>query len=285
MNQASIVNYLTIDVEDYYQVSAFEEVVTPSMWDSMPSRVERNTQILLDMLDAFKTRATFFVVGWIAERHPNLVRSIIDRGHEIGCHSYLHRRVYTLTPAEFRDDTKKAKDILENICEQVVLGYRAPSYSITSNSLWALDILAALGFKYDSSVFPICHDIYGIPGAPRFSYVLPGCDIVELPISTARFLGRNIPVAGGGYFRLFPYWITRFFLRKINREDKRPFVFYLHPWEVDPGQPRFSQASPFSRFRHYNNLNKTAGRFRQLLQDFSFGAIPHDGGMEFSSVV
>lgn len=273
MGQSLIRNYLTIDVEDYYQVSAFETVSAPSSWDTLPSRVQRNTKVVLDILDTHKTKATFFIVGWIAERHPSLVREIVSRGHEVGCHSYLHRRIYTLTPDEFREDTKKAKDILEEITGQQVLSYRAPSYSITEKSLWALDVLAELGFMYDSSIFPVYHDTYGIPDAPRFRYQLKDHQMVEFPISTAHFFGCNIPVAGGGYFRLFPYWLTRALLRTINFQEKQPFVFYLHPWEVDPEQPRFRNAPALSRFRHYNNLTKTEGRFRRLLQDFNFGPI------------
>ncbi|MBA3014499.1 MAG: DUF3473 domain-containing protein [Proteobacteria bacterium] len=268
-----MINYLTIDVEDYYQVSAFDDVVDPAAWDGMPSRVERNTQVILDILDGHQVKATFFIVGWIAERYPALVQSIVDRGHDIGCHSYRHRRIYTLTPQEFREDTKKAKDILEAISGREVVSYRAPSYSITRKSLWALDILEELGFKYDSSIFPIRHDIYGIPDAPRFKYKLPDHEMIEFPISTAKVFGRNIPAAGGGYFRLFPYWLTKILLTKINRDEQQPFVFYLHPWEVDPGQPRIHAAKPLSKFRHYNNLNKTAIRFDRLLCDFLFAPL------------
>jgi len=268
-----LINYLTIDVEDYFQVAAFEDIITPDSWASMECRVERNTAVILDMLGKYRVRATFFVVGWIAERYPALVREISRHGHEIGCHSYLHKKIYNMTPEEFREDTRRAKDILEDITGRSILGYRAPSYSITKKSLWALDILAEIGFKYDSSIFPIRHDIYGIPDAPRFKYKLPDHEMIEFPISTAKVIGRNIPVAGGGYFRLFPYWLTKFLLRKINTEDRQPFIFYLHPWEVDLGQPRISEAKLLSKFRHYNNLNKTVSRFGWLLNDFSFGPL------------
>jgi polysaccharide deacetylase family protein (PEP-CTERM system associated) len=288
-----ITNYLTIDVEDYYQVSAFEDVISPDQWDSLESRVEKNTNTLLALLAEYDIKATFFVVGWIAERHPSLVKEIFANGHEIGCHSYLHRRVYNLTPKEFREDTGKAKNALEDIIGCPVLCYRAPSYSITQKSLWALDILKDLGFLCDSSVFPIHHDIYGIPKAPRFPFSwkltdgnpepiiqyaancqLPTANcLLEFPISTARLLGKNIPSSGGGYFRLFPYWLTRHLLKKINNEEKQPFIFYLHPWEVDPEQPRIYNCKKFSRFRHYNNLGKTALRFRRLLKEFSFGPL------------
>jgi polysaccharide deacetylase family protein (PEP-CTERM system associated) len=269
-------NYLTIDVEDYFQVSAFENVVQAGEWKNFELRVERNTEAVLALLQQNHLRATFFIVGWIAEQRPALVKKIARNGHEIGCHSYLHRKIYDLTPDEFREDTLRAKNILEQIIGRRVLGYRAPSYSITRKSLWALDILAELGFAYDSSIFPIYHDNYGIPGAPRFEYKLTGQDMMEYPISTALVLGRKIPVAGGGYFRLFPYWFTRYALQKINKEEQKPFVFYLHPWEIDPDQPRFNQARKLSKFRHYNNLHKTRQRLERLLHDFSFGPISVD---------
>jgi polysaccharide deacetylase family protein (PEP-CTERM system associated) len=216
-------------------------------------------------------------VGWIAEKHPEVVRAIIDDGHDIGCHSYWHRNIYDLTPEAFREDTLKAKTILESICNRKITAYRAPSYSITKKSLWALDILKELGFTTDSSIFPIRHDIYGIPDAPRFRYKLPQAGMVEYPISTAIFFGQKIPVAGGGYFRLLPYWFTKFALKRINNREMQPFVFYLHPWEIDSEQPRFNQANRLSKFRHYNNLNKTMGRFERLLNDFDFIPLP-DGG-------
>jgi len=266
-----LTNYLTIDVEDYFQVAAFEDIITSAAWSSMECRVERNTASILDILGKQGVRATFFVVGWIAERYPALVREISRQGHEIGCHSYLHRKIYDLTPEEFREDTRRAKNILEDITGRSVPGYRAPSYSITKKSLWALDILEELGFKYDSSIFPIYHDNYGIPDAPRFEYKLPNRAMMEYPISTALLLGRKIPVAGGGYFRLFPYWFTKFALKKINTDERNPFVFYLHPWEIDPDQPRFNHARKLSKFRHYNNLHKTRQRLERLLNDFSFG--------------
>lgn len=267
-------NYLTIDVEDYFQVAAFEKLVQPTSWGGYASRVERNTAVLLALLARYGVKATFFIVGWTAEQHPELVRAITAEGHEIGCHSYQHQKIYTLTPEEFRQDTKKAKEILEDISGRPVVGYRAPTYSITKKSLWALDILEDLGFQWDSSIFPIMHDNYGIPDAPRFEYQLPGRNMKEYPISTALIFGQKIPIAGGGYFRLFPYWLTKTALRSINRKENKPFVFYLHPWEVDPEQPRFDQAGWKSRFRHYHNLKKTEKRFEQLLQDFQFQPIP-----------
>jgi polysaccharide deacetylase family protein (PEP-CTERM system associated) len=229
--------------------------------------------VILDILARHGVQATFFVVGWIAEKYPALVQTINRHGHEIGCHSYLHRKIYDLTPEEFREDTRRAKNILEDITGKSVSGYRAPSYSITKKSLWALDILEELGFEYDSSIFPIYHDNYGIPDAPRFEYKLPNNNMTEYPISTSLFMGRKIPVAGGGYFRLFPYWFTKMCLKTINIRENRPFIFYLHPWEIDSNQPRMKRAKLLSKFRHYNNLNKTAERFTRLLEDFSFGPI------------
>ena len=269
-----IINYLTIDVEDYFQVSAFEKLIHPSAWDGYVSRVERNTGKILALLEEYEVKGTFFIVGWTAERYPNMVREIVDRGHEIGCHSYLHQKIYDLNPEEFREDTKKAKNILEDITGRAVTGYRAPTYSITEKSLWALDILEELGFRWDSSIFPIFHDNYGIPDSPRFEYKLPENNLKEYPISTALLLGRKIPVAGGGYFRIFPYWFTKMALRSINKLEQKPFVFYLHPWEIDPGQPRIPHAGWKSRFRHYNNLEKTEDRLTLLLQHFQFGPIP-----------
>jgi polysaccharide deacetylase family protein (PEP-CTERM system associated) len=264
-----ISNYLTIDVEDYFQVSAFEDIIDTNAWDTMEHRVVGNTEKILALLSQYHTKATFFIVGWIAERYPQLVQSIHNQGHEIGAHSYWHRKVYDLTPDEFRTDTQKVKTTLEHIINAPVSGYRAPSYSITNKSLWALDILKELGFTYDSSIFPIYHDTYGIPNAPRFTYRHVN-GLLEHPISTALVFGRKIPVSGGGYFRLFPYWFTRLALKSINRKEKQPFIFYLHPWEVDPEQPRMHHAKPLSRFRHYNNLDKTTQRLKKLLTDFTF---------------
>ncbi|MGI6656373.1 MAG: XrtA system polysaccharide deacetylase [Desulfobulbus sp.] len=269
----TIQNYLTIDVEDYFQVSAFEDVIAPHDWASMEHRVVANTERVLEVLAMHQVKATFFVVGWIADTYPNLVRSICDQGHAIGCHSYWHRKVYDLGPDEFKADTRKAKELLEDITGAAVLGYRAPSYSITSKSLWAIDILRELGFLYDSSIFPIYHDTYGIPDAPRFPYRHPN-GLVEYPMSTALVFGRKVPVSGGGYFRLFPYALTRQALRRVNVNERKAFVFYLHPWELDPEQPRVRNARFLSKFRHYNNLNRTEPRLHRLLSDFSFMPLP-----------
>ena len=269
-----ITNYLTIDVEDYFQVAAFENVIKSDDWNSFDVTVERNTDIILETLALEDIHATFFIVGWIAERYPTLVEKIVAQGHEVGCHSYMHRKVYDFTPDEFRQDTKRCKEILEGITGSPVTGYRAPSYSITKKSLWALPILEELGFRYDSSIFPIYHDTYGIPDSPRFAYKIPEHNLIEYPISTSLFWGRKVPVAGGGYFRLFPYWFTQRGLRRINEKESQPFIFYLHPWEIDPSQPRINSAGRLSKFRHYNNLHKTLPRLKRLLRDFRFGPLP-----------
>lgn len=266
-------NYLTIDVEDYFQVAAFEDIIDPKDWDAMEHRVVRNTEVILALLANHSVKATFFIVGWIAEKYPHLVQAIHNQGHVIGCHSYWHRKIYDLSPEEFRVDTLKAKALLEDIIGEPVLGYRAPSYSITGKSFWALDILKELGFTYDSSIFPIHHDTYGIPNAPRFEYRHTN-GLLEYPISTALILGRKFPVSGGGYFRLFPYWFTQWALKAINQKEGKPFVFYLHPWEIDPEQPRMHQARLLSKFRHYNQLQRTQMCFEKLLKDFAFAPLP-----------
>jgi polysaccharide deacetylase family protein (PEP-CTERM system associated) len=269
----SITNALTIDVEDYFHVSALASSIHRDSWTSQESRVVGSTQRLLDLFEKFDVRATFFVLGWVAERHPQLVKDISARGHEIACHGYSHELVYEQSPERFRDETIRSKSLLEDIIGAEVLGYRAASYSIVRKSLWALDTLVDLGFAYDSSIFPVRHDRYGIPDAQRVPHRIstPGKQsIVEWPLSTARALGFKIPVSGGGYFRLLPYWLTRWGLKSINEREQRPFIFYLHPWEVDPGQPRVS-ASWLSRFRHYTNLERCEERLRRLLGEFRFG--------------
>ncbi len=247
----NITNYLTIDVEDYFHVSAFENKIRFEEWGNYESRVVNNTRKILEMLsEAGEIKATFFILGWVAEEHPDIVKEIDASGHEIACHGYQHRLVYNMTQDEFRSDLIKAKDILENITGGKVVGYRAPSFSITKRTTWAFAILEDLGFEYDSSVFPINHDNYGITDAPRFQYKVPEKKLVEFPISTTKMIGLNVPVSGGGYFRLFPYWFTKMNLKKINNNENKPFIFYLHPWEIDPEQPRISGATALSKFRH-----------------------------------
>jgi polysaccharide deacetylase family protein (PEP-CTERM system associated) len=268
-----MINALTIDVEEYFQVSAFESIIRAEDWNHFESRVARNTLHILDILDSYRTKATFFVLAWIAERHPQLVREIAARGHEVGSHGYAHRRVYTQDLSQFEHETRMSKHILEEITGHAILGYRAASYSITRDSLWAFDVLKQEGFLYDSSIFPIHHDLYGIPGYQRFCHIHTtphGQSLVEFPISTIRLGKINFPIGGGGYFRLFPYFITRWGIRRLNRTEKQPAVVYLHPWEIDPAQPRI-QADRKSRFRHYLNLHQTIPRLSRLLQDFQFG--------------
>ena len=370
-----MVNALTIDLEDYFQVHAFSSVIRFEDWGNHESRIERNTHRLLEILresgiahsaerianeltpdDSRLTpdvsggtphslhltpyaspKATFFILGWIAERYPHLIRTIKDQGHEIASHGYAHKLIYTQSKEEFRNDIRKAKAILEDITGDYVIGYRAPSYSITNKSQWAFEVLMEEGFKYDSSIFPIHHDFYGFPQAPRFpflismngnnnfefstlnlnlevtpqsairnphsstqssvpitpnlkpqhrctaarqhffsphsSHLTPNGSLIEFPLSTVRFAGQNVPISGGGYFRLFPYSIIKKGLTRINRIEGMPFIFYIHPWELDPNQPRINSTSVLSKFRHYINLDKTELRFKQLLTDFNFSSI------------
>lgn len=265
-------NAITVDVEDYFHVEAFANHIDRNTWDRHEVRVVDNTQRLLDRFDARGVRGTFFVLGWVAERYPELVKEIARRGHEVACHGWSHRLVYKQSRDEFYDETRRAKALLEDQIGRPVLGYRAASYSIVQRSLWALDILCELGFRYDSSIFPVRHDKYGIPEAKTepHRYQTPGGDtIVEFPLTTKDIFGYRLPVAGGGYFRLFPYAVTRAALASINRREQRPFIFYLHPWEIDPKQPQVA-AGWFSRFRHYNNLEKCESRLERLLRDFAF---------------
>jgi polysaccharide deacetylase family protein (PEP-CTERM system associated) len=268
----AIVNAFTVDVEDYFQVAALAPAIERASWPTRESRVERNTGVLLDLLAERGIHGTFFVLGWIAERHAGLIRRIAAAGHEIACHGFSHQLIYEQTPAEFREETVRSKGMLEEICGTAVIGYRAASFSITRRSLWALDTLIDLGFKYDSSIFPIRHDRYGIPGAdprPGTLTAPSGRTLVEFPMSAASYLGVRVPVSGGGYFRLLPYFLTRSGLRQINGDAGRPFTFYLHPWEVDPDQPRV-RVGWLSRVRHYTNLHRCEPRLRRLLGEFQF---------------
>ncbi len=265
---------MTVDVEDYFHVAALAESIPRSSWDSMEYRAEASTRLLIALFAEFDVRATFFVLGWVAKRSPGLVREIHAAGHEVACHGMSHQLIYRQTPADFARETAESKQLLEDITGSAVQGYRAASWSITRQSLWALDIIHDLGFKYDSSVFPIHHDRYGIPGAPQRPGLLStpnGHSLVEFPPSTVSMLSMRLPVAGGGYFRLLPYSLTQSGLRRINREG-HPFIFYLHPWEVDPEQPRI-KARWLSRFRHYTNLDQTEPRLRKLLGEFKCGTV------------
>jgi polysaccharide deacetylase family protein (PEP-CTERM system associated) len=263
----------TVDVEDYFHVSAFSDHVSPSQWHTFESRVVANTNRLLRLLDQHQTPATFFVLGWVAARYPELVRQIDAAGHEVGCHSHWHRLVYDMEPDEFRSDLRHARDVLQDILGKPITAYRAPSYSITRRSLWALDILAEEGFEYDSSIFPIRHDRYGIPDAPAYPHRRngPSGTVWEFPLTVLRLFGTNVPVAGGGYFRLYPVRLSIQWLKQVNRRG-RPFVFYVHPWELDPEQPRLGGCLR-SRFRHYLNLDRTESRVRRLLPLFRWASM------------
>ena len=279
-------NILSVDVEDYFHVEALAGVVNRDHWDSYPTRVESNTRRLLDLFDETGARATFFILGWVAERHPGLVSEIVSRGHEPACHSYWHRLVYTLTPKVFREDTKRAKGVIEDAGGRAVSGYRAPSYSITAKSLWAFEALAEAGFRYDSSVFPIRHDVYGMPEAPRAPFrVLTRCgDVIEYPLTTFRLPWgeQNMPVGGGGYLRILPNWYTRYGIARALG-DGLPLIVYVHPWEIDAAQPRIA-VSLKSRLRHYTNLGRTEGRLRALLRAHSFTGFSESGLAESAPV-
>jgi len=274
-----ITNALTVDVEDYFQVSAFAESIDRSSWDGYELRVEANTVRVLDLFEKYGVKATFFTLGWIAERVPGLVRNIAERGHEIACHGYGHQLVYDIGPKAFREDIRRSKAILEDLAGKAVIGYRAPSYTITERSLWALDILIEEGFRFDSSIFPIYHDRYGIPNAERFPHTLnrEAGSIAEFPLTTRRFsfLGKSLelPVAGGGYLRLLPTQLIRRSLQRVNSAERQPVVVYFHPWEIDPTQPRVGNLSLKSRFRHYVNLHKTHGKLEVLLKTLSFDSM------------
>jgi polysaccharide deacetylase family protein (PEP-CTERM system associated) len=266
----AITNALTIDVEDYFQVSAFAPYIRRSEWDSRECRVERNVDRILELLSTHGTQATFFTLGWVAERYPHLVKRIVAHGHELASHGYGHQRASDLSPVEFLDDVSRAKKILEDLGSAPVLGYRAPSFSIGTGNLWAFDTLAQAGYQYSSSVYPIKHDHYGMPDSPRFAYKLPS-GLIEIPVTTVRMGERNLPSSGGGYFRLLPYPVSRWLLRRVNREDRESAVFYFHPWEIDEGQPRVAGIDAKTRFRHYVNIPRMESRLRQLLVDFRWG--------------
>ena len=263
----TIVNALSIDVEDYFQVSAFAPHVRRGEWDAMECRVERNIDCILELLSAAGAKATFFTLGWVAERYPDLVRRIADNGHELASHGFAHRRATEQTADEFRADIALAKAILEDIGGREVRGYRAPSFSIGTSNPWAFDAIIEVGYRYSSSLYPIRHDHYGVPDAPRFAHqVRPG--LLEVPAATVRLFAANWPAGGGGYFRLLPYAVSRWSLRRINARDGKPAMFYFHPWELDPDQPRIDGPGLKTRFRHYLNLHRMAPRIARLLRDF-----------------
>jgi len=269
-----MVNALSVDVEEYFQVSAFEKVIDRQSWPDLESRLENSLHNILDLFDCYNVHATFFVLGWIAEQHRKLVREIHSRGHEIASHGHSHHLIYEHSRSHFEKDLEKSRKVLEDLIGEKIFGYRAPSYSITKENLWALDVLIEQGFLYDSSIFPIYHDRYGMPGSPRFPYAVRRKNgrIMEFPLSTIRLFGSNIPVAGGGYLRLLPLSFIRWGFRRINRKEGKPAVLYFHPWEIDPNQPR-QRVNAFTHFRHYYNLNRMQNKIEQLLQEFTFTSI------------
>lgn len=269
-HRSPITNALTIDVEDYFQVSAFAPHIDRAHWDTTECRVERNMHRMLDMLARHDTKATFFTLGWLAERYPALVRRIVADGHELASHGYGHERVTDLSEAAFFNDIQSAKAILEDIGGVPVVGYRAPSFSIGASNLWALDTLERAGYRYSSSIYPVQHDHYGMPDAPRFAHQIR-TGLMEIPPTTLRLLNRNLPSSGGGYFRLFPYALSRWMLRQVNQRDAQPAIFYCHPWEIDADQPRVKGISAKTRFRHYVNIGRTERRLERLIQDFRWG--------------
>jgi len=267
-----IKNAMTVDVEDYFQVSAFEPFIKKTEWDYKECRVEKNTVRLLDLFAKYNVKATFFTLGWVAERYPELIKRIVNEGHELASHGYDHVRVTNQNPDEFRVDVIKTKNILEDISGTRIKGYRAASYSIKKENMWALEVLHDTGHKYSSSIYPVKHDLYGIPDAPRYKYFPHGDEgILEIPITTLNMFGKNFPAGGGGFFRLYPYFFSRWALKQINAVDKQSGMFYFHPWEIDPDQPRTPGINAKSKFRHYLNLDKFYPRLEKLLQDFEWG--------------
>lgn len=267
MGSSRITNALTIDVEDYFQVSAFAPYIRRDEWEQRECRVERNVDRILALLAEHQTHATFFTLGWVADRYPGMVRRIVDQGHELASHGYGHQRASDLTEAEFFDDVQRAKNILEDIGGQPVQGYRAPSFSIGTGNLWALDTLVKAGYRYSSSIYPVKHDHYGMPDAPRFAHeVRPG--LMEVPPTTLRLFDRNLPSSGGGFFRLLPYSVSRWMLQQVNARDAQSAIFYFHPWEIDADQPRVAGADAKARFRHYVNIDRNERKLARLLKDF-----------------
>jgi len=267
-----ITNAMTVDVEDYFQVSAFERHIRREDWEHLPCRVEQNTDRLLEMFGAQGIKATFFMLGWVAERYPALVRRIVDSGHELASHGYSHVRATEQRPEDFREDVTHTKGLLEDLSGHRVTGYRAPSYSIGAKNLWALAELQQAGYEYSSSIYPIRHDLYGMPEAPRFPFYPNGdSGLLEIPVTTVSIFNTNFPCGGGGYFRLLPYALSRWAMRRVNRHDGRPCVFYFHPWEIDPDQPRQQGIGAKTRVRHYLNLDRMQDRLAALFRDFQWG--------------
>jgi len=262
---------MSVDVEDYFQVSAFEAHVDRGSWNTLPCRVEANVERVLELFENHQVQATFFTLGWVADRYPEVVKKIVDNGHELASHGWEHRRVSSQSPAEFREDITRTKHLLEDVGGGAVKGYRAASYSIGSEQAWAWKELADAGYQYSSSIVPIKHDHYGIPGAPRFAFETAEKALLEVPITTVSVAGRNLNCGGGGWFRLFPYAFSRWALNRVNNEEEEPGIFYFHPWEIDPDQPKMQGLSAKTSFRHYLNLSRTYGRLEKLLTDFQWG--------------
>lgn len=263
---------MTVDVEDYFQVSAFASHIPRESWETLPCRVERNIDRILCLFDEKQIKATFFTLGWIAQRYPAMINRIVAHGHELASHGWGHHRVSDLKPEEFRDDIIRSKAVLEDIGGQIVVGYRAPSFSINGSNLWALDYLEEAGYRYSSSIYPVHHDHYGMPDAPRFAfYPRKNGGLLELPVSTVCLFGRNIPIGGGGYFRLWPYSLSRWFIQRLNFTEAHSAIFYFHPWEIDDDQPRQADIGLKTHFRHYLNLHRMEGRIRTLIHDFNWG--------------
>lgn len=270
----TVINAMTVDVEDYFQVSAFEKHISRNDWDRMPCRVEFNTNRILQLFEDKGVKATFFTLGWVAERFPQLIRGIVEYGHELACHGYSHVRVTEQTPEQFRNDVTRSKHLLEDISGVEVKGYRAASYSIGKSNLWAHDVLDQSGFIYSSSIYPIKHDLYGMPEAPRFAFkAVTSGGLLEIPVTTIQFGEKNFPCGGGGYFRLLPYPLYRWALNQVNKKDRQSGIFYFHPWEIDPDQPRQKGVDVKTRFRHYLNLGRMENRLNQLLGDFQWSTM------------
>jgi len=269
-----MLNALSVDVEDWFQVGAFETVIARDSWDRLPHRVERNCDAVLALFAAAGVKATFFTLGWVATRYPTLIRRIVDQGHEIASHGWDHVRVFTMTPDRFREDLARARAAIEDAGGARVVGYRAPSFSIDARTPWAHAILAEAGYAYSSSVAPVAHDHYGWPEAPRFAFrPLPDAALIELPVTTARLAGRTLAAGGGGFFRLLPYRFSHWAIDRVNRAERQPAIFYFHPWEIDPDQPRVAGASIKSRLRHYSRLSTMEGKLKRLLGNFSWGRV------------
>lgn len=271
LKNAAILNAMSVDVEDYFQVSAFDPYVERDKWDSFPGRVESNVDRILEIFDQHRVKATFFTLGWIAQKYPEMTRRIVEQGHELASHGWEHIRVIHQTREQFKVDVRRTKDFLEDISGVGISGYRAASYSINETNLWAHEILVEEGYQYSSSIAPFKHDLYGIPDAPRFMHERVDGRLIEIPVSTVRLGGKNLPCGGGGWFRLYPYALSRWAINRVNSKDKEACVFYFHPWEIDADQPRQSGLDSKTRFRHYLNLDMMEAKLQRLLNDFQWG--------------